>query len=135
MRKTIVKGVVVSGLGEGRKYVTLYAEEFRKSIGIIPYPGTLNIKLEKPLDDVLSRHKHIIVEPPSKEFYPVLLYCAELRGRKVYLVRPLKTRHGNKIAEIISDKYLRKELGLKDGDEVILEITDCSCQESCSGDL
>ena len=135
MRRIIVRGIVMSGLGEGRKYVTLYADEFRKHIGITPYPGTLNIRLEKPLDDILSGLKHLVVEPPSKEFYPVLLYCAELGGHKVYLVRPIKTRHDNRIAEIISDKYLREELGLKDGDEVVLEIMDCSSQESCSGDL
>ncbi len=135
MVKTIVKGIVVSGLGEGRKYVQLYSNQFKRRIGIIPYPGTLNLRIEKPLGEVLSKHRHIVVEPPSPEYFPVLIYCAKLKGISVYLVRPLVTHHDERIAEIISNKYLRKELGLKDGDQVVLEINNCYDHDSCSGSL
>ena len=135
MVKTIIKGIIVSGLGEGRKYVQLYSGQFKRRIGMTPYPGTLNLRLEKPLGDVLSKRKHIVVEPPSPEYSPVLVYCAKLEGINVYLVRPLVTHHDERTAEIISDKYLRRELGLKDGDQVVLEISDCCVHDSCSGDL
>ena len=135
MAKTIIKGTIVSGLGEGRKYVRLYSSQFKRKIGIIPYPGTLNLRIEKPLREVIVKHKCIVVDPPSPEYSPVLVYCAKLEGISVYLVRPLVTRHDERIAEIISDKYLRRELRLKDGDQVVLEISDCCDHDGCSGNL
>ena len=42
-------GVVTSGMGEGRHYITLegYMEQFRTRLGYEPFPGTLNVELEE----------------------------------------------------------------------------------------
>ena len=42
-------GSVISGLGEGAYYMALdgYTEQFKVKIGYIPFPGTLNIKLNQ----------------------------------------------------------------------------------------
>ena len=41
------KGVIVSGLGEGRYYTEQnnYVTQFKEKLGIVPYPGTLNVEI------------------------------------------------------------------------------------------
>ena len=43
----MLSGTVVSGIGEGKYYMSLepYKEQFRTHLGFEPYPGTLNIRL------------------------------------------------------------------------------------------
>ena len=42
-----LKGVLISGMGEGRYYTeqTGYVEQFKEKLGYAPYPGTLNLSL------------------------------------------------------------------------------------------
>ena len=42
-----LNGAVVSGIGEGKYYMSLpaYKEQFKTHLGFEPYPGTLNIRL------------------------------------------------------------------------------------------
>ncbi len=44
-------GILVSGMGEGKYYMSLegYRKQFEKKIGYVPYPGTLNIRIVDPL--------------------------------------------------------------------------------------
>ena len=44
-----LKGTIVSGMGEGAYYMSLrgYTKQFKKKIGYVPFPGTLNVRLEK----------------------------------------------------------------------------------------
>ena len=44
-------GSVVSGFGEGRKYMRIYSKRLSLILGITPFAGTLNIRL----DDVQVR--------------------------------------------------------------------------------
>ncbi|MGA7076322.1 MAG: DUF120 domain-containing protein, partial [Halobacteriota archaeon] len=43
-----LNGIIVSGLGEGRYYLSIrgYTKQFEERLGFTPYPGTLNIKLD-----------------------------------------------------------------------------------------
>ncbi|HUW86625.1 MAG TPA: DUF120 domain-containing protein, partial [Methanoregula sp.] len=43
----ILSGMVVSGIGEGKYYMSLepYKQQFSSHLGFEPYPGTLNIRL------------------------------------------------------------------------------------------
>jgi len=45
----LLKGTLVSGLGEGAYYMSLegYSKQFKTKIGYIPFPGTFNVKLGK----------------------------------------------------------------------------------------
>ena len=45
-----LKGTVISGMGEGAYYMALkgYTKQFKSKIGFVPFPGTLNVKLNQP---------------------------------------------------------------------------------------
>ena len=46
-----LKGTLVSGMGEGAYYMSLkgYTKQFKSKIGYIPFPGTLNVRLDKKI--------------------------------------------------------------------------------------
>ena len=45
----MLSGTVVSGRGEGRKYVELewVKQQVKEKLGFDPYPGTLNLRLDE----------------------------------------------------------------------------------------
>lgn len=128
-RSMKLSGRVATGIGEGSYYMsqTQYIRQFEKEAGFAPYPGTLDIKLEK--DSVGL--KEMITRLPSKEvpgfetkeraFGPVKFFPAKLRKSRVVMVLPLRS-HYTDILEIIAPQNLRKALGLKDGDIVQVEV-------------
>ena len=127
-----LSGSVVSGLGEGSYYMSLkgYTKQFKVKVGYIPFPGTLNIKLNQlqatqiiqQLDDLDS----IIVDPFSdgKRTYGwVKCFHATLNDSiKCELIRLERTHHDNSVIELISKNNLRKTTRLKTGSKVTIKI-------------
>ncbi len=128
MEERIVKiiGNVISGLGEGKKYVDIYSDRIREVLGIEPYKGTLNIVVRseyvEQLSNCFKKGKIYIIEPPYNGYGRVLALKSLIRDMEVYVIRPEKTKHGVNIIEVISDKNLRELLKLKDGDIIELYI-------------
>jgi len=124
-----LSGSVISGLGEGAYYMSLngYTKQFKVKIGYIPFPGTLNIKLNQlqniqQLDDLDS----IIVDPFSdgKRTYGwVKCFHAKLNNTiNCELIRLERTHHDNSVIELISKMNLRKTGGLKTSSKVKIKI-------------
>ena len=125
-------GSVISGLGEGAYYMALdgYTEQFKVKIGYIPFPGTLNIKLNQlqttqiiqQLDDL----DNVIIDPFSdgKRTYGwVKCFHATLNNSvKCELIRLERTHHDNSVIELISKNNLRKTAKLKTGSKVTVQI-------------
>jgi len=118
-----IKGRVVSGLGEGSRYVSLYSEMFKKYLGFKPYPGTLNIMVENTTMSTDNIVKKIIIPPPGNGYASVYAYRAYIYGvEPVYVVKPMVTKHGSSVVEIVSRYYLRERYCLRDGSIVELLI-------------
>ncbi|MCE4624794.1 MAG: CTP-dependent riboflavin kinase [Desulfurococcales archaeon] len=122
-------GQVFSGRGEGSFYVSIYAKMFRKALGFTPYPGTLNIRLAPKYVDVfndcLRLVPKIIVNPPPVEgakLARVVVYPLYVNGLPAYGVKPEITVYKGDVVEVISDKYLRETLRLRDGDTVYVSL-------------
>ncbi|MET1160194.1 MAG: DUF120 domain-containing protein [Thermoprotei archaeon] len=120
--KITIYGIVVKGFGEGSYYVRLYSGLFQKYLGITPYPGTLNIYVNTDLSRILPLDKALVIPPPRNDLGEVYVFKALLNNYPVYVIRPSKTRHDWRIVEVVSDRYLRDLLGLRDGDRVKLTI-------------
>ncbi|NOZ77107.1 MAG: DUF120 domain-containing protein [Euryarchaeota archaeon] len=124
-------GEVVSGLGEGKYYVTLpgYYRQFEELLGFEPYPGTLNLRLKKG-EDIKARH--MLQETGGMEvkgfrngnrtFGPVRVYRADIEGVEGAFIIPKRTHHGIDTIELIAPVRLRDRLGLKDGSSVTVKI-------------
>jgi len=127
-----LNGSVISGLGEGAYYMSLngYTKQFKVKIGYIPFPGTLNIKLNQlqatQIIQQLDELESIIIDPFSdgKRTYGwVKCFHATLNNSiKCELIRLERTHHNNSIIELISKNNLRKTSKLKTGSKVTIKI-------------
>ncbi|MGB9719142.1 MAG: DUF120 domain-containing protein [Candidatus Anstonellales archaeon] len=126
----LIKGTVVSGLGEGKKFLSLkeYKKAISNAVGFEPFEGTLNILL--PYDEVWKKEALLRREPifvpgfkKGEEIYGgVYLYPCRINGRRASIIIPLKSRHSANIVEIVAKENLRKTLKLKNNSEVIVEV-------------
>jgi len=127
-----LNGLIISGLGEGAYYMSLngYTKQFKVKIGYIPFPGTLNVKLNQlqatQIIQQLNDLDSVIIDPFSdgKRTYGwVKCFHATLNGSiKCELIRLERTHHNNSIIELISKNNLRKTSKLKTGSKVTIKI-------------
>jgi CTP-dependent riboflavin kinase len=114
------RGEVVSGMSRGAYFITVYASRIKKLTGMTPYPGTLNVRLakapQKRIDLKVNRFRKLGVL-----FGEAGLQQCRLNGMRVYVIWPEKAKHEKNVVEIIYSKWLREELGLRDGSPVTLE--------------
>jgi riboflavin kinase len=127
-----LSGSVISGLGEGAYYMSLngYTKQFKVKIGYIPFPGTLNIKLNQlqatQIIQQLDELDSVTIEPFSdgKRTYGwVKCFHVTLNNSiKCELIRLERTHHNNSVIELISKNNLRKTSKLETGSKVMIEI-------------
>ena len=127
-----LSGSVISGLGEGAYYMSLkgYTRQFKVKIGYIPFPGTLNIKLNQlqttQTIQQLDELDNIMIDPFSdgKRTYGwVKCFHATLNNSiKCELIRLERTHHDNSVIELISKNNLRKTGRLETGSKVTVKI-------------
>lgn len=139
-----LSGALVSGMGEGKYYMSLdgYRKQFKKKIGYIPFPGTLNIRILDPLS-LENRQK---IESFSYHFvdgfsdakrtygwvkcYPVIINGNEKISSDLLILE--RTHYDNNMLEIIAPVNIKKVLDLKNGDnvEVTLKSSDSRSQSN-----
>jgi riboflavin kinase len=127
-----IKGQVFNGLGEGAYYIMQkqYKEQFIEKLGFNPYPGTLNLKLNRKYDvkiiKELETYPGIEIhgfKNKDRTYGPVKCFNATINNKiKGALVLALRSHYDSTVVEVISSKYLRGSLKLKDGNEVSIEI-------------
>ena len=123
-----ISGCLLSGYGEGRYYVQIegYQKQFKEKLNMIPYPGTLNLKVD-PLQarSFIAGKMQIIIDgflTKERTFGGIECYPVKI-NKKVdgFLIRPIRTNHPEGIIEIIAPTYLRGDFNLEDGDSIYLE--------------
>jgi riboflavin kinase, archaea type len=114
-----MQGIILSGTGTGAKYVKLYLDVFEDKLGITPYLGTLNIKVnELPK---LDYKKMIQVQKEGfakVDCYPIIVQ----KNYKGFLIKPHITQHPDDVVEIISEINLREKLKLNNEDKLECEL-------------
>jgi len=122
-------GWVVSGAGRGAEFLSLewVQKELRRQLFLIPYPGTLNLRVPPEDRDALfgRRHSFLRIADPASPECPGYLERVILRANggvcpSAYLILPELTMY-NDVLEIISAYNLRQKLNLQDGDAVDVE--------------
>jgi len=124
-----IEGIIVSGLGEGRYYISQpeYRRQFKDKVAFVPYPGTLNVRLSGgDLSKVMVLRDSDGIEiqgfqRDGRTFGSGKVFKATLNGTECAVIIPLRS-HYTDIVEVISKERLREALGLKDGDRVELRI-------------
>jgi riboflavin kinase, archaea type len=122
-------GLVASGLGEGRYYLSQpgYILQFQERLGYTPFPGTLNIRVDsKELlrIDGLRHWDGVRIDgfqASGRTFGGATCYVGRINGRPCHLIRPDRS-HYQDVVELIAAESLRESLGVHDGDVVSVEV-------------
>ena len=119
----VIRGKIAKGLGVGQYYISRegYSSQFQKKLGFVPFPGTLNIKLDKPFTPAGEAIKIVEFSEDGKTFGGCQCYRIKINGIKAAIVRPERSSYPSNLIEIIAPTNLRESLNLSDGDEV--EVT------------
>jgi riboflavin kinase, archaea type len=126
-----ISGTVVTGLGEGRYYLSQpgYVVQFSERLGYEPYPGTLNIRVvadARRKVSLVRDWKGIRIdgfEAGGRTFGGATCFAARINGRPSHLIIPDRT-HYEDVIELIAREYLRQALRIKDGDQVRVEVSE-----------
>jgi len=127
-----LEGVVFTGFGEGAYYISKenYSSQIAKKLGFEPYQGTLNLKLSSDYDIKtrmeLEAYPAVEVEgfkSADRSYGLVKCYPAVIDNKvKGALVVAMRSHYDVSVLEIIAPVYLRKQLSLKDGHKVKVEV-------------
>ncbi|MGI0004743.1 MAG: DUF120 domain-containing protein [Candidatus Nitrosotenuis sp.] len=127
-----LRGTLVSGMGEGAYYMSLkgYTKQFSSKIGYVPFPGTLNVKLDKKEHVEALRQLNgfegakIDGFSDGKRTYGwVKCYHCILNDKiSCELILLERTHHDNSIVELISETDIRKKSSLKNGSKLTIRI-------------
>jgi CTP-dependent riboflavin kinase len=122
-----VSGVVSHGVIRGRELVERFADRLTGVVGWRPYPGTLNVKLEKPLDVhyfEIQRIEHVLLD--GSVWIDARLAPAKLRYKDqeigVWWIREERGLHEEDIIELIAPDRLMDKYKMQYGDAVDLEL-------------
>ena len=127
-----IKGILTSGMGEGAYYMGLkgYTKQFKSKIGYIPFPGPLNLRIDKKIHQEAIKQfvslNGIMIKSFSdgKRTYGwVKCFPAKLNNSvDCNLILLERTHHDNSVVELISKTSIRKSAKLKDGAKVTIKI-------------
>jgi riboflavin kinase len=127
-----LEGTVFTGLGEGAYYIAKehYRKQFAEKLGFDPYPGTLNLKLSTDYDvktrlelDAYPAIEVAGFKNEDRTFGLVKCYPAIVENKiKGALITALRSHYDISVLEIIAPVCLRKQLNLKDGNKVKVEV-------------
>src|SRR3989338_298339 len=122
-----IKGTVFSGFGRGEQLIEKWKGRISHLMGFTPFCGTLNVRLCSTIDmapystismDYVMLHgeKHV-----DARFAPVRLAFGG-KEEACWAMRDTAKTHKDDVLEIVSAKNLKQAMGLKDGDEVEIEL-------------
>ena len=128
----ILKGKLVSGMGEGAYYMSLkgYTKQFKSKIGYIPFPGTFNVKLDKQeyvetikQFDTLDGLKVDGFSDGKRTYGWVKCFAGKINSVDCQLIRLERTHHDPSVIELISKHSIRKSAKLSDNSKVTIKIS------------
>ena len=122
-----IDGEVTTGLGKGAYFLSqeFYTREFKRNLGFVPFPGTLNVIVSEEYLDEINEIKDSCENliKPDEGFGAVKFIEARLNDEvDGAIVFPAKTTHDENYLEFIAECKLRDGLNLDDGDIVSLEF-------------
>lgn len=124
---TVLSGIVTSGIGNFSFWIEKLRDHYARKTGMRLFPGTLNVLLSEPYSlpaRTIRLEGHEYGGSVSVNIVP----CT-FQGKAAFLLRTDANENGTghhpkTIIEIATDVKLRDHFGLRDGDQVEVEVPD-----------
>ena len=127
-----LNGTLVSGMGEGAYYMGLkgYTKQFKSKIGYVPFPGTLNVRIDqKKYQEAIKQFVNLngikikSFSDGKRTYGWVKCFPAKLNNSiSCNLILLERTHHDNSVVELISKTCLRKTAKLKEDSKIKIKI-------------
>ena len=126
MKEVVLRGTVITGEGNGKKYLSLpwVRQQIEEKLGYLPYLGTLNVRLTRKSvknKRTLLKIRSIVI-CPADGFCMGTLFKAFVLGSECAVVLPEVEKYPENLLEIIAPVNLRERLLLEDGDTVEIAV-------------
>ena len=129
-----LEGKVVSGMGEGAYYMSLwgYREQFKEKLGYEPFLGTLNVRLTEQIYKnarlELGKHRSILINgfnDGTRTYGWVKCYRASINdgaieGAAVLVLE--RTHYDDSMLEVIAPISIKHTADIKDGDRIKVKV-------------
>ena len=128
----VLKGRLVSGMGEGAYYMSLkgYTKQFKSKIGYIPFPGTFNVRLDsKQYVEAIKQFDNMDgtkingFSDKKRTYGWVKCFTGKINSVDCHLIRLERTHHDPSVIELISKHDIRKSTKLSDNSKVTIKIS------------
>lgn len=121
----ILRGKVVSGLGNFSFWIEKLQDHYLRKTGLRLFPGTLNLQLDEPWS-LPPQPLRLEAEEYGGAVSVNLVPC-RVFGRRAFILRTDaneegRGHHPRSIVEVATDVKLRDHYRLRDGDPVEIEI-------------
>jgi CTP-dependent riboflavin kinase len=128
-RKIIkVRGIVISGMREAGRITEQpwVREQFINKLGVVPHPGTFNIRVlaeDTAKLNTIKQSKGVEITPSDPHHCTGLGFPALLGGKvRGAVIIPQIPNYPPAQLEIISSENIRRSLSLQDGNEIEVEV-------------
>lgn len=120
-------GKVISGTGEGKKYLKLnwVKTQIKQKLGFTPFLGTLNLQLSEESQKrrkLLETRKSALKIEPAKGYCVGLIFPAHIGETPCCVVIPQVANYPENLLEVIAPVNLRDFFHLNDGDVLAVSI-------------
>jgi riboflavin kinase len=125
MSMTMLKGKVVTGVGNFSFWVEKLREHYQRKTGMRLFPGTLNVQLERPFE--LPRERVRLEAAEYGGTVSVNIVPCKIFGRRAVILRTDKADsepQTRTVIEVACEVKLREQHQLSDGDVVEVEVAD-----------
>jgi riboflavin kinase len=121
----VLKGKVVTGVGNFSFWVEKLKDHYRNKTGLQLFPGTLNIQLDEPFDLPPERERLEAAEYGGT--VSINIVPCSIFGRRAVILRTDKADNepqSRMIIEVACEVKLRDQHHLRDGDVVEVGVVD-----------
>ena len=118
-----LSGKIVSGLGEGRYYLSIrsYTKQFEELLGFTPYPGTLNVKLDDKSAAArvrLNNRTPIYIssfKTSNRTYGGIKCYIGSIGRIDGAVIVPDRSHYHNDIIETVAPVSIKETLNINNG--------------------
>nr|EGQ40927.1 MAG: transcriptional regulator of a riboflavin/FAD biosynthetic operon [Candidatus Nanosalinarum sp. J07AB56] len=118
------KATVRSGREEAQEYLEIdgYQDGIEDLLGFRPFPGTLNLEVDKDIYRELkegSVQRLESFEAEGEQYPGGFLYPISVEGEEAAVLEPDVTDHPPEVLEVVAEDKLRDKIKAQDGDTVV----------------